>query len=141
MYRGVVPKVANQFPQSMFARERDEDIEPVKAQKDRQYRHNRASKLDEDDEDLEPVVKIPVRSHHTRASYLDSDKDNAPIKTSKARSRYSVASCLDDDDDAEPVMKLEVSSHTQVFSFVCISKCQKRDYFSYKKFALFCFLC
>ncbi|XP_046648083.1 uncharacterized protein LOC124338076 [Daphnia pulicaria] len=117
--RGAVPRVANHFPQSMFARERDgylrdrldedddEDIEPVNTQKDRP-RRNRASKLDDDDEEFEPV-KIPVRSRHTRASYLDSDDDIAPVKTTgtATRARYSAASCLDDDANAEPVMKLE----------------------------------
>lgn len=105
----------------MFARERDgylrdrldedddEDIEPVNTQKDRP-RRNRASKLDDDDEEFEPV-KIPVRSRHTRASYLDSDDDIAPVKTTgtTTRARYSAASCLDDDANAEPVMKLEVN--------------------------------
>lgn len=137
MYQGTVPRITHQFPQSMFARERDgylrdrapcddeddEDIEAVTAEQDKQ-RYSRSSRRD-DDEDFEPVKTHQVRPRANRSSHLEDEGEFETVR-SATRPRYSAASLLDDDGDAEPVMKLEVSL---VYHY--IFSCSPNVYFVY----------
>ncbi|KAK4002035.1 hypothetical protein OUZ56_003894 [Daphnia magna] len=118
MYQGAVPRIACQFPQSMFARERDgylrdrapcddeddEDIEAMTAQQEKS-RYTRASQR-EADEDFESVKTQHVRPRPNRSAYLDDEGEFETVRTS-TRPRINVDALFDDDGDTEPAMKLE----------------------------------